>query len=162
MIKKIRRSAYTGLIGSVAIALAAICFCLFCQYRFYMTDEKQFNIFMIIGVVLSVLDITAILMVVRKSIPRLRQTDSLDQKLSQYASLVSSMYYGTLFVVLIVSTIVVISNNTRLIMLILLTVLMLFLLFPNMYKIKADLGLNDEQMKGLFGNDYIPDNRDEE
>ena len=31
-----------------------------------------------------------------------------------------------------------------------------------MYKIKADLGLNDEQMKGLFGNDYIPDNRDEE
>lgn len=162
MIKKIRRPAYTGLIGSVAIALAAICFCLFCQYRFYMTDEKQFNIFMIIGVVLSVLDIAAILLVVRKSIPRLRQTDSLDQKLSQYASLVSSMYYGTLFVVLIVSTIVVISNNTRIIMLLLLTVLMLFLLFPNMYKIKADLGLNDEQMKGLFGNDYIPDNRDEE
>jgi hypothetical protein len=39
-------------------------------------------------------------------------------------------------------------------MLLLLMVLLLMLNYPNMYKIKADLGLLDDEMTQLFGDAY--------
>ena len=42
-------------------------------------------------------------------------------------------------------------------MLLLLLVITLMLQYPNMYKIRADLGLFDEEMRHLFGDAYISD-----
>ena len=36
-------------------------------------------------------------------------------------------------------------------------VLVLFISYPNMYKMKNDLGLTDDEMKSLFGDAYIAD-----
>ena len=44
-------------------------------------------------------------------------------------------------------------------MLLLLHFFTLALCFPNMYKLKVDCGLNDQEMKDLFGDSYISDNR---
>jgi hypothetical protein len=38
-----------------------------------------------------------------------------------------------------------------------LLVLMLFLSYPNMYKMRTDLGLTDAEMTALFGDAYIAD-----
>jgi hypothetical protein len=40
--------------------------------------------------------------------------------------------------------------------------LTLFLAYPNIYKVKVDLGLTDEEMKSLYGDRYISDNKNEE
>lgn len=155
-IKSIRHASYTGLIVSVALALAAIIFIVFCKYRFYMNDNG-FLYCMIAGCVVAVLDMSTVLLAVRKSYPKLRQNDNLEEKLKGYNSLIKNIYYGTMVAVAILSTLIVLSNNSRLIMLLLLVVLILFFCFPNMYKMKVDLGLDEEQMRMLFGNDYIPD-----
>ena len=52
----------------------------------------------------------------------------------------------------------VLSARNVLLMLTLVTVLVLFLNFPNMYRIKVDLGLDDDQMHALFGDQYISGN----
>ena len=46
-------------------------------------------------------------------------------------------------------------------MLLLLLFVTLVLNYPNMYKMKADMGLLDDEMAALFGNDYIRDKREE-
>ena len=50
------------------------------------------------------------------------------------------------------------SARNPLLMLAIVTVLVLFLNYPNMYRIKVDLGLTDEEMHSLFGDRYIGDN----
>jgi len=155
-IRKIRITAYIGLFGSLAVSFVAILFYYISRHRFYM-DNHSFRWLFIAGSVLAVVDITVILFALRRQIPKLRQLDGIDQKLRNYASLISNIYIGTCIVVLVLCVIIVFSYNNTLIMLLLLLVLMLFLSFPNMYKIKVDLGLDDEQMTSLFGNSYIPD-----
>ena len=38
------------------------------------------------------------------------------------------------------------------------TALLLFLNFPNIYRVKVDLGLTDDEMKSLYGDKYISGN----
>src|SRR5574344_432130 len=159
-IRKIRTTAYIGLFGSLAIPPATILFYYISRHRFYM-DNHSYRLFFIAGAVLAVIDIAIILFSLRRQMPKLRQLDSIDEKFHQYTSLINYIYIGTFFVVLFECAIVVFSYNNTLIMLLLLLVLMLFLSFPNMYKIKVDLGLDDEQMTSLFGNDYIADSERE-
>ena len=52
------------------------------------------------------------------------------------------------------------SNQNVLLMLTMVVVLTLFLSYPNIYRIKVDLGLTDDEMKTLFGDQYISGNDD--
>ena len=49
----------------------------------------------------------------------------------------------------------VLSGQSTLLMLTLVTTLMLVLAYPNMYKIKSDLGLSGDEMRQLFGDKYL-------
>jgi DMSO reductase anchor subunit len=110
---------------------------------------------LIAGSVLAVLAVSMSLLVIRRQIPALRQSDSLDAKLEGYASHVRSIYYTLFAVVVILCIFMVLSTRGVLLMLAIVTVLMLFLAYPNIYRIKVDLGLNDDEMKSLFGDKYI-------
>ena len=167
MIKQIHRASYTGLIASLVVALAAILFVSQSPYAFtlrigQMTDLEIFRWGMYIGCAIAVIDLSLALLAIRRRIPRLRQLSQLDEKLKGYASMVKNLYYGTLAAVVALSLIIALTGNTRLIMFLLIIVLTLFLAFPNMYKMKVDLGLDDETMKSLFGDSYIPDNQSSE
>ena len=53
------------------------------------------------------------------------------------------------------SVFMVLSAQNILLMLAMLATLMLFLAYPNMYRMKVELGLTDEEMKSLYGDRYI-------
>lgn len=163
MIKHIQRAAYSGLIASLLVAFAAILFVSLSKYEFtlrigQMNDLEIFRWGMYIGCAIAVVDLSLALLAIRRRIPRLRQLPALDQKLAGYASLIQRIFYGTTLATVLLSLIITLTGNTRLIMFLLLIVLTLFLAFPNMYKMKVDLGLDDDTMKSLFGESYIPDN----
>lgn len=157
MIKKIRRSANWGLYGSIAIVALAVTFH-FSPYKFVAQSEQVTRWLLIAGVVLVVLAIVAVLMRVRKSTPEIRQMEAgVDAKLKAYSSYISSLFGTTFAIVLVECVIMTVISVTELLMPTMLLVLVLFLCYPNMYKMKHDLGLNDEEMKSLFGDAYVPD-----
>ena len=51
----------------------------------------------------------------------------------------------------------VLSAQNVLLMLAMVATLMLILAYPNIYRIKVELGLTDEEMKSLYGDQYIAD-----
>ena len=101
---------------------------------------------LIAGTILAVLAVVMALMTIRKTTPRLRQLDNFEQKLQGYASYITSLYRGTLAIVVIV-----LMSDTALLMITILLILLLFLAYPNMYKIKNDLGLTDEEAAEYLG-----------
>ena len=54
----------------------------------------------------------------------------------------------------------VVSSQNVLLMLAMVTVLMLILAYPNIYKVKVDLGLTDEEMTSLYGDQYMAEQKD--
>lgn len=157
MIKSIRRSANIGLYGSLLL-----CICVVAEHfldrhvwtREITTNEYTHRLFLIVGLVLAVGTIAYVLFAMRRGAPRLRQTDGVEAKLQGYARLIATVYYLSLFTVLIVGAIIVVTHENRLIMLLMLLFVTLVLCYPNMYKIKSDTGLNDDEMKELFGEEY--------
>ena len=112
---------------------------------------------LIAGTVLAVLAVVMILLTVRKTTPALRQLDSLDDKIKGYHSYITNLYNSTLAIVVIECILITLMSDTALLMVIILMVLVLFICYPNMYKMKHDLGLTDDEMKSLFGDAYIAD-----
>ena len=160
-IKKLRRSANWGLYGSIATIALAITFH-FSPWRVAPQTEIVSRWMLISGTVLVVLAIVAILMMVRKTTPSIRQSEAgMEAKLQAYASYITSLFNTTWAIVVIESVIIVLISDTVLLMPTILLVLVLFLCYPNMYKMKHDLGLSDEEMKSLFGSDYIAGETDE-
>lgn len=153
-IKKIRRSAQTGLWGSVAVVILASFFLYVSPVHFTQTDHTA-RWMLIAGSVLAVLAVSMALLTIRKQIPRLRQTESLEQKLTGYAAHIRSLYLTMFAVVFIICLFMVLSGNTVLLMLAMVSSLTLVLAYPNIYRIKVELGLTDEEMKQLFGDRYI-------
>ena len=163
-VRKIRLSSSIGLWGSlflVAMTVAEHYLANYVWERVITTNDYTRHLFLITGLVLVVVDVAVILFTLRKQIPRIRQLDDVEEKLHRYKGLVKSVFLVTMVVVLLVSAIIVISHENTLIMLLLLLIVMLMLNYPNMYKIKADLGLDDQQMKELFGDAYISNNNEE-
>ena len=156
-IAKIRRSANIGLYGSILI-----CLCVVVEHYLdkhvwvheITTNEYTRHLFVVVGLVLAVGTIAYSLFSMRRGVPRLRQTDAVEQKLRGYSTLIRTVYYLTLIVTLFVGAIIIITRENVLIMLLMLLALSLVLCYPNMYKIKADTGLTDDQMKELFGDEY--------
>jgi hypothetical protein len=156
-IKKIHRSSRTGLWGSVVVVLLTVVFIYASRYRFYQSDYTA-RWMLIAGTVLAVLAVSMTLLTVRRQIPVLRQTEGMEAKLQGYAAHVRSLYLSMLGVVVLLCAFTILSGRNVLLMLTLVTVLVLFLNYPNMYKIKVDLGLDDDEMCQLFGDRYIADN----
>jgi len=159
-IRKLRRSANIGLYGTLLIVLLTIVEHYLSNYvwvRQIVANEYTRHLLLMVGLIVSVVDIALILFSMRKQMPRLRQLEDIDDRLTRYASIVQNGYLITLFVSMFVAAIVVITHENTLIMLMLLLGLTLMLNYPNMYKIRADLGLLDDDMLRLFGNDYISD-----
>ena len=134
--KSIKQNAAIGLWGSAAAVIVAALFLFVSPWRFYPSQHTA-RWMLIAGAVLAVLALSMSLLVIRKQIPTLRQSDSLEAKLSGYAQHIRSLYLTMLAVVAMVST------------------LMLILAYPNIYRVKVDLGLTDEEMKNLYGDKYI-------
>ena len=157
-VRRIRCAANIGLYGSL-VMLAAVILEHYLAQNVWIheitANEYTHHMFTSVGLVLAVIDIAMLLFTHRRQTRRLRQMDSIEEKLKNYASLISTNYYFTLVVAFIVSAIIVIVQENTLIMLLMLLVVALMLNYPNMYKMKADLGLNDNEMKQLFGEKYI-------
>lgn len=156
IVKNIRLCANVGLIGSLGMVMIAILFKYATKVAFYQSPEV-FRTLTLVGVVAVVLQTILILTGVRKGVPKLRQMDDVDEKLKGYASMVKTHGMSTLVVTTLVSAIIILLGNYNLLMLDMLLVLMLFFTYPNMYKIKVDLGLDDDQMRELFGDQYVAD-----
>lgn len=157
MIKKIRRSANIGLYGSLLLCLCVVAEHFLDRYvwvREITTNDYTRQLFLIVGLVLAVATIAYALFAMRKNVPRLRQTDGVEAKLQGYSRLIATVYYLSLFTVLIVGAIIVVTHENRLIMLLMLLFVTLVLFYPNMFRIKADLGLLEEEMNELFGEEY--------
>lgn len=151
-IKKIQRRANIGLYGSLIVGVATLAFHQFCHYRFYVNDHGH-RLMVIAAAVLTVLVVSSILLTVRRTLPQIRQLDSVEERLNRYAELISNLYNSTLAVVVIDSVIVVLAHESTLFMLLLLLVMCLVMLYPSSLKMKVDLGLTDEQYDQLFGQE---------
>ena len=156
LIKKLRRSANWGLYGSIAVILLAVIFH-FTPYHVSYQSPQVARWMLIAGTVLAVLAVVMILLTVRKTTPALRQLDSLNDKIKGYHSYITNLYNSTLAIVVIECILITLMSDTALLMVIILMVLVLFICYPNMYKMKHDLGLTDDEMKSLFGDAYIAD-----
>lgn len=155
----IRRSAAIGLWGSVGIVILAALYHFVSPYRFYPSQYTS-RWMLVSGSVLAVLAVSMALLVIRKQIPALRQAETLEAKLSGYAQHIRSLYISMFVVVALICCFMVLSAQNVLLMLAMVATLMLFLAYPNIYRIKVDLGLTDEEMKSLFGDRYIADPKD--
>ena len=156
LIKKLRRAANWGLYGSIAVILIAVAFH-FSPYHITYQSPQVARWMLIAGTVLAVLAVVMMLLSIRKNTPALRQLDSLDVKIKGYHAHISNLYTGTLAIVVIESLLIILMSDTSLLMVTILMVLVLFISYPNMYKMKNDLGLTDDEMKSLFGDAYIAD-----
>ena len=154
LIKKLRRSANVGLYGSIAVVLIAVIFH-FMPYHISYQSPQVARWMLIAGTILAVLAVVMILLTVRKTTPTLRQLDNLDDKIKGYHSYITNLYNSTLSIVVIECILITLMSDTALLMVILIMVLVLFICYPNMYKMKHDLGLTDDEMKSLFGDAYI-------
>ena len=153
-IKQIKRNAAIGLWCSVgAVIVSAV----LCYVLHPVAAATQWMV--LAGTVLTVLAVSMTLLAVRKQIPLLRQAESLEKKLSGYASHVHDLYLTMLAVVVILCLFTIMSGHSILLMLAMVSTLVLFLDYPNIYRIKVDLGLGDEEARMLFGDSYISDNR---
>lgn len=159
---RIKRMSQIGLWGSVAVVIIASLFLFASPWRFPAQTEYVQRWMLVVGSVLAVLSLSMALLVIRKQVPRLRQTEGLQAKLEGYAAYVQSLFLTIFVVVIILCFLTVLSNQNVLLMLAMITVLMLFLAYPNIYKVKVDLGLSDEEMVLLYGNRYIGEKKDEE
>lgn len=158
--RTIRRSANIGLWGSVGVVIVAAFFQLASPWRFYASPHTT-RWMLVAGSVLAVLALSMSLLVIRKQIPALRQADTLEAKLSGYAQHIRSLYLSMFAVVTLICVFMVLSAQNVLLMLAMVATLMLFLAYPNIYRMKVELGLSDEEMKSLFGDRYIPDTKDD-
>ena len=159
-IKTIQRASRIGLWGSVAAVIITVAF-LYSPWRFYPSAHTS-KWMLIAGCVLAVLAVSMTLLTVRRQIPLLRQSEGLEHKLAGYAAHVRSLYTTMPVVVVLLCLFTLLSARNVLLMLALVSVLVLFLNYPNIYRIKVDLGLTDDEMRSLFGDRYIADGGDAE
>ena len=65
-----------------------------------------------------------------------------------------------LAVVVILCVFTFASGRTVLLMLAMVSTLVLFLNYPNIYRIKIDLGMTDDEAKEVFGDRYISESKE--
>ena len=158
--QSIKRNSRLGLWSSVATVILTAAF-LYSPWQFRQSPYMC-RWMLIAGSVLAVLSLSMTLLVIRRRVPQLRQMENLQQKLTGYALHIRSLYVSVSVVVFLLCLLTILSNQSVLLMLTMVTTLMLFLAYPNIYKIKVDLGLSDEEMKELYGDKYLSENNGQE
>lgn len=156
-IKKIRVWSNTGLIGSLVVVIIAILFKYLSPMVFRQSDVVYRNLTLACAV-FAILDMIVILRNNKKMKKDLAVLSNLESKLDGYSQMVQTNSLCTLISTTIVSVIIILLGNFNLLMLAMMQVLMLFFTYPNMYKIKVELNLSDEEMRKLFKDQYIADN----
>lgn len=157
-IKEIERWSRLCLWGSVGLVIITALFIWLSRWQF--TQNATVGRWMLIsGSVLAVLAVSMALLTIRKRTPQLRQADGLQTKLAGYAQHIRTLYLSLASVVLVLCLLTVLCGQSVLLMLTMVTTMMLFPAYPNMYKVKVDLGLTDEEMRELYGEKYISDAR---
>lgn len=151
--KNIRLFSRIGLWGSVAAVILTVAF-IYSPWRFYNSTHAA-RWMTIAAAVLAILAVSMTLLTVRRNIPYFRQMDDLENKLAGYSSHVRQLYLTMLGVVVLLCLFTVLSSRSVILMLAMVSTLVLFLNYPNIYRVKVDLGLNDEQMHSLYGDQYI-------
>lgn len=149
LLLKIRRSANIGLYCSLAVVILTVIFHFLPWHITYQSSQVA-RWMLIAGTILAVLAIVMVLLMIRKTTPRIRQMESLEEKLKAYAEYISNLYYGTLSIVVMECLLIVLMSDSSLLMVTIILVLLLFLAYPNMYKMKTDLGLLQEEFNQLF------------
>ena len=149
IIKSTQRTARIGLYGSLIVDLVALALYFIPKSRFYV-DNHTYALMTVGGALLTVLVTAAILLMVRRTIPRIRQLDDIGTRMENYASHIASIYRGALTVVVIDAILITLSHNSVLFMLIIILILTLIMVFPSALRMKVDLGLTDEQFDELF------------
>lgn len=153
-IKQIRTWANIGLIGSLIVVIIAILFKYLSPMVFRQTDEV-YRTLTIASSAFSILDMVVILTGIRKTKRRILATPDIEQRLKDYTSMTQTNSLYTLISTVTVSAIIILIGNYNLLMLAMMLVLILFFTYPNMYRIKVELDLDDSQMKELFGDQYV-------
>lgn len=164
LIRSIRRAANIGLYGSLAAALLTLAEYYLAEYvwvRQIVTNEYTYHLFFVTAPILTVVGISYILLTVRRQIPKIRQMDDVESKLVRYRGLVRGVYFILLTVVLLCCVLTVILHESIVITLLLLLFFTAVMCYPNMYKMKNDMGLLDEEMVDLFGDSYIRDKQED-
>lgn len=156
LIRKIQRTANWGLYSSIAAVLVVVIFH-FSPWHITYQSAQVSRWMLIAGSILAVLAVVMALLTIRKTTPRLRQLESLEAKMQGYSTYISNLYRGSLAIVIIECVLIVLMSDTSLLMITILLILLLFLSYPNMYKMKNDLGLPDDEMTSLFGSNYVRD-----
>lgn len=154
-IKNIKRNAAIGLWGSVGVVIVAA------APTYALHPSVGGTSWMVVaGTVLAVLAVSMMMLSVRRQIPRLRQSEGLENKLKGYATHVRELYMTMLSVVVILCVFTFASGRTVLLMLAMVSTLVLFLNYPNIYRIKIDLGMTDDEAKEVFGDRYISESKE--
>lgn len=154
-IKNIKRNAAIGLWGSVGVVIVAA------ALTYALHPSVGGTSWMVVaGTVLAVLAVSMMMLSVRRQIPRLRQSEGLENKLKGYATHVRELYMTMLSVVVILCVFTFASGRTVLLMLAMVSTLVLFLNYPNIYRIKIDLGMTDDEAKEVFGDRYISESKE--
>ncbi|MBP3763495.1 MAG: hypothetical protein J6I49_06425 [Bacteroidales bacterium] len=155
-ISTVKTASRGGLWTAVGLVLASALFVWLAPWRFQQSEAVAKGM-LVAGSLLAVAAVSMALLVIRRRIPALRQADSLEAKLRGYADHVRSLYRSMLAVVAVLCAMTVLSGQSVLLMLSMVATVMLFLAYPNIYKIKADLGLSGSEMRLLFGDQYVGD-----
>lgn len=153
-VSKIRTASLVGLIGSLVAVVLVILFRYLSSRAFYQSPQV-FRTLTLSSSVIVILDLLVIMSAARRGPRRLQQLPTVEQRLAGYASLVATSSLCTLVATLLLCAIIVLTGNYNLLMLAMLLVVMLFFTYPNIYKIQADLALTPEQMRALFGSQYV-------
>ena len=161
-LKRMKVASSVGLYGSVAMVCATAAWNYLSKYTVTGVSPTLARTMLISGTVIAVLAAVVALLTIRRYTPKLRQLDDIDEKLRLYANNICNLYYMVFAIVVAECALEIISGNTILIMVTVLLVMLLFLAYPNMYKLKVDLGLDDDTMTALFGKKYVRDDREKE
>lgn len=164
LIRSIRRAANAGLYGILAVALLTLAEYYLAEYvwvRRIVANEYTHRLFFVMAPLLTVVGISYVLLTVRRQIPRIRQLDDIGSRLLRYRGLVRGVYFILFAVVLLCCAVTVVLHENIVIALLLLLFFTAVMCYPNMYKMKNDMGLLDEEMVELFGDSYIRDRSEE-
>lgn len=153
-LKQIKTASRFGLIASIVVVAAAILWIWLSPYTFRQNDQVH-AVMMIAVCVLAIANVAMALLTVRNQFPKTRKMDSVEDRLQRYSQLVSRLYYVTFAVILACSLMTVLTGDRNMLMLVLILTLTLFMAFPNMYRMKVDMGLTNEQAHELWGDAYI-------
>lgn len=155
-LKQIKTASRIGLIGSIIVAATTIAWMLWSKYTFRQSPQVH-SALLVVCTLLAIGGMSAMLLTVRKRLPKLRQLDDVAERVQGYCAVVKGIYYGMFAVIVIMCIGTVLMGDKNMLMMVLLVTLSMFMQFPNIYRMKVDMGLTDQQAKELFGDDYISD-----